>query len=227
LSLDKYDAENQRELVHPVLIIGEGKADASFLSHLFEARQLGSLHFGFPSNVTGGFGAGAIGRYLASLPTRAGFNSLRIVIVVFDNDSNPAAQFQSIRDQIDPNDPYTTPDQPLDIPAAEPDKVRLLFIPMPGIGMNGALESLLLQSTSAHGGARACVDALTVCAGCNDWSTSHDAKMRLRCLIAVKCQGNSDMALTNIWNKPGNPIDLAHACFDPFVQKVREAVALA
>jgi hypothetical protein len=38
---------NQRALEHPVLLVGEGKSDASFLMDLFEQRGTGGLHFGF------------------------------------------------------------------------------------------------------------------------------------------------------------------------------------
>jgi hypothetical protein len=33
------------------------------------------------------------------------------------------------------------------------------------------------------------------------------------------------MALTNIWNKPGNPVNLDHACFDGLAATIRDAIA--
>jgi hypothetical protein len=225
LNSDKYDRENESELVHPVLLVAEGKSDVSFLMQLTDQRGVGELHFGFPTYATGGFGVSGLGRYLTNLPTRAGFKKLKAVLCFYDNDTDSAAQFTAVKNLIDPNDPYSVPTTPLDLGAQQENKVRVMFVPMPGVGLPGALETLLLQSAAAETVASACVDELVTCAGCVGWSPSHAAKMRLRCLIAVKCRGNSDMALTNIWGKPGSPIDLGHACFDGLVETVRAVAA--
>ena len=226
MSSDKYDTENQSELVHPVLLLAEGKSDVSFLMKLLSDRGVGGLHFAFPTDVTGGFGKTGFGKYLNILPTRTGFERLKAILILYDNDSDPAAEFVAARNSVSANESYSVPTEPIILANAQPDKVRLMFVPMPGVGVSGALETLLLQSTTDVA-ALACVDALVVCAGCGQWAHSHDAKMRLRCLISVKCKGNSDMALTHIWGKPGNPIDLTHACFDGLVETVRVVAASA
>jgi hypothetical protein len=226
LNSDRYDEENQRELVHPVLLLAEGKSDASFLMRLFAERGVGELHFGFPTDATGGPGISGLGRHLSSLPVRPGFRRLRAALVFYDNDADPAARFVAVRNLVETTDPYSVPATPMDLGAPHADAVRLMFVPMPGVHVPGALETLLLQSATAEAAALACVDDLAVCtACCADWSPSHVAKMRLRCLIAVKCEGKSDMTLTHIWGKAGNPIDLNHACFNGLVETVRAVAA--
>ena len=227
MSSDKYDIENGSELVYAVLLLAEGKADVSFLMQLMTNREIAGLHFGFPTDTTGGFGITGLGKYLGNLPAKTGFDKLKAILVLYDNDNDPAAQFAAVRALINPEDPYVIPGAPLTLAQAEHGKKRLMFLPMPGLDTMGALETLLLESASTGGSADAlaCIDELTDCAGCGNWPPSLDAKMRLRCLIAVKCQGNSDVTLTHVWGKTGNPIDLTHACFDAIAQTIRDVVA--
>ena len=149
MSSDKYETENGAEIVHSVLLLAEGKADVSFLMHLLQQRQIGSAHFGFPTDATGGFGLNAFGKYLSSLPARTGFKKLRAVLVLYDNDSDAAAAFATVRGLIDPSDPYSVPNAPVTLGTVDGDKVRLMFVPMPASNTLGALETLLLQSADA------------------------------------------------------------------------------
>ena len=224
MNLDRLDAENQRELVHPGLLIGEGKSDASFLMRLMERRDVRNIHFGFPTEATGGYGLPALGKYLSSLLPRTGFSRLRAALVFYDNDSDPVAAFNSVRDAVDVSKPYIIPATGMVLAPPDRDKVRLMFIPMPGPGLDGAIETLMLRSVPADA-ASVCVDAFATCVAIHPWSASHQSKMRLRSLIAAKCRGNSDMTLTNIWNVAGNPIDLTHSCFDDVERAVRDVVA--
>ncbi len=222
MNSDKYDRENSAELGHPVFLLAEGKSDVSFLKHLLEARHIGGLHYGFPTSETGGGGFDGFGPYVSSLPTRTGFKKLKAILVLYDNDSDPAAAFGRVGGLVSPADPYSIPVAPNTLGPVSVDMARVMLVPMPGVGVNGALETLLLQSAATSAATLNCVDAFAVCAGCGNWAHSHDAKMRLRCLIAAKCRGNSDIALTHIWGKAGNPIDLNHVCFDALVQLVSD-----
>jgi hypothetical protein len=225
LNFDKFDTENERELQFPVLLVGEGKADASFLMKLMERRGVPNLHYGFPTARTGGFGWTGLGTFLTALQPRAGFREIRAVAIFYDNDNDPAAMFQSVLAKVDAVDLYSVPAAPLELAAADGLKKRVMFVPMPQVGTPGAMETLLLQSAVASAQALACVDTFAICAAIDGWDASHRAKMRLRSLIAAKCKGNSDLTLTNIWGATGNPIDLMHPCFDELVQTVRNVVA--
>ena len=225
MSLDKLDTENQRELVHPVLLVGEGKADVSFLIQLMRHRGLPDLHFGFPTDATGGFGFPGLGKFLSTLPARTGFSNLKALVVIYDNDSDPNRAFNDLVELVDPTDSYEVPATPMQLADANGDRVRLMFVPMPGVGVTGALETLLLQSSSGNAAPLACVEAFAICGACTDWAPSHQAKMKLRSLIAISCEGNSDMTLTHIWGKPGNPINLADTCFDALVASIAAVVA--
>jgi hypothetical protein len=125
------------------------------------------------------------------------------VLIFCDNDSDPATRFGTVRNLIQATDRYSIPDEPMRLGAAQDGKVRLMFVPLPGRDLLGGLETLLLQSAVNEKAALDYVAALVACAGCEGWTPSHDAKMRLRCLISVKCRGNSDMTLTNIWGWTG------------------------
>ena len=227
MSLDKLDAENQRELEFLILLVGEGKADASFLMKLMDRRGIANLHFGFPTSETGGYGWTGLGKYLSSLQPRTGFDVLRAVMVFYDNDNDPTGMFHSVRARISATDLYTLPNEPAKLSVADGQKKRTILVPMPQVGVPGAMETLMLQSAVGNGAAVACVDAFATCANVAHWDASHQAKMRLRGLIAATCRGNSDMTLTNIWSVTGNPIDLAHHCFDALVQIVNDVVAAA
>ena len=220
LNLDKWDAENTSELVYPVLLLTEGKSDASFLTKLCDQREVGGVHFGFPTRAHG-FGQPGFPRYLSDLPIRTGFQSLCAVVMVYDNDSDPMAAFQTVNGFADP-EIYSLPAKPMSLSDDQSGKVRLMLSPMPGIDQPGALETLLIQAvTTTAADELRCIDTLGDCVGSADWPPAHMAKMRLRCLIAAKCPGESDTSLTYIWSKPGNPIDLDHSCFDGLVDCVR------
>lgn len=226
MSLDKYDTENASALIHPVLLLSEGKSDTSFLQHLAEQRGIVSLHYGFPTDVTGGFGKTGFGRFLAGLPARTGFSNLKAILVLYDNDNDPEEEFRSVCALVNADDPYIIPVTPMNLGIAQENRTRLMFVPMPGVGQTGALETLLLQSTTGTSeDTLKCIDELVACADCSTWPPSASAKMRLRCLISVRCRGNSDITLTHVWRTPDNPIDLAHACFDGLVQTIRDVLA--
>src|SRR5947199_1313448 len=83
LSSDRLDTENTAEFSFPVLLLSEGKSDASFLMHLCEVRQLAHVHFGFPTPDMGGHGQSAFGKYLGRITTRAGFDLLKAILILY------------------------------------------------------------------------------------------------------------------------------------------------
>ena len=228
LSSDKLDTENTRELEFSTLLVCEGKADISFLMKLALRRGIGNLHFGFPTTDNAeAYGWTGLRKYFLGLPARPGFHALRTVAVIYDNDNDPNGAFKAIRESIDPQDVFAVPDQPLQLAAVDGEKIRVMFVPIPGLNVKGAIETLMLQSAEASVAALACVEAFAGCVQINEWDASHQAKMRLRSLIAATCRGNSDMTLTNIWSVAANPVNLSHACFDPLVDAVRTMIAAA
>lgn len=227
LRLDSLDRENQGPINQQILILCEGKGDASFFRELTRHRNLSGFQIGFPDEQTSGaYGIDGFSRYLESLRVRNGFYSpLRAIIIVADNDLDPSKQFSRVLKQIRKaanHHPYPLPSLPEQIVGSDLQKIAVLM--MPKANEKGALETLLLEATSELKDLHQCLEKYCECAGTKAWNNiTKLSKMRLNALIAASCSDNPACNVTNIWKQKKNPIALGHKCFDhieSFLKKV-------
>src|SRR5690349_16232863 len=127
------------EITKPRVIICEGKADVAFFEHLISERGLPEFQV-LPAN-----GNSRYEDTLVALSAAAGFGGISGILLVGDNDLNPAAAFQNVRTQVQRAGGYGTPLNPGE--AAEsagfPDVVVMM---VPWHGSVGCLETLLLEA---------------------------------------------------------------------------------
>lgn len=205
---DRFDAQNEGPIEEPVLILGEGKRDVSFLEHLLVSRGL----IGFQSGFAGG--KDRFAEYLASLKPRTGIDRLRHLIVVGDNDTDPDRAFRGIQDQIQ-HAGFPAPEQPNDtIRGVSGPSVTVVMLPAPG--EPGNLDALLLRSVldGTHP-FHECFEAFWRCCKVNDdLAVGKASKVKLATAIAASCTSNPGCSLVWVWSEQGNPISLSHTCFD-------------
>jgi hypothetical protein len=204
---DRFDSANEGPIMEPVLILGEGKRDASFLAHLMEERRLGGFQVGFAA------GKDNLPEYLSSLRPRIGFDQSRHLIVVGDNDADPPKAFKRTQDHIR-DAGFPVPER-LNETATSKLGPAVTVIMLPAPGEPGNLDVLLLRSVldGSHP-LHDCFEAFWRCCEVDDLETGRTAKVKLATAIAASCTSNPGCSLVFVWSQKGNPISLSHTCFD-------------
>lgn len=199
----------------PYQLVCEGKAD-----EVFFARLLKNVDVGCPKkeDPNGGLGKTAIHKRLIALQTK--FGTITRVVVAVDSDDNPAQAFTDAADQFNkantanPAKPYPVPVTANTIATlvGSPDTAVVL---VPGVGLRGCLDSLLLPSFEQKypGKPLNCTDSFCTCLQDPQRGYTKDARLRLRALIAAT-QKNPGASLANLLEEGHCPIDLGHASFN-------------
>lgn len=208
------------EIVKPRVIVCEGKADVAFFEHLLAERQLPEFQV-LPAN-----GNSRYEDLLTALSAAPGFNNLSGILLIGDNDLNPAAAFQNIRTQILTAGGYGAPNAPR-VPARAAPFPAVVVLMVPWDGTAGCLETLLLEAVSnTKPELRTCVDAYATCADVNDWNPVEQSKMKLQSLTSVICRSDPTTPVSYAWSRPETIISLAEPCFDRVADFLRAFPAL-
>ena len=204
------------ELKHPRLILCEGQGDQSFFRHLILERLLPSFDVYYPSLPhTFSGGRQAFGQMLQALSAVRGFNELKGILVVSDNDENPSRSFQEVAQQISAAEGFARPASPLTI-ARTNHIPPLVVLMIPWTAQPGTLETLCLISASAERPAlRDCLNTYADCTDAIDWPISKRDKMRLRCMLSASCPTDPNTSLVHTWSAGRERlIPLEHECFN-------------
>ena len=208
------------EITKPRVIICEGKADVAFFEHLISERGLPEFQV-LPAN-----GNSRYEDTLVALSAAPGFNGISGILLVGDNDLNPARAFQNIRTQIQRASGYGVPVNPGEIAesAGFPDIVVMM---VPWHGRVGCLETLLLEAVrAAHADFGACVDDYAACTHVDAWNEVEVAKMKLQSLTAVICRSDPTTPVSYAWNRPEDIILLTQPCFNQIADFLQAFPAL-
>src|SRR6266705_942342 len=138
-------------LKESTLIVCEGKADQQFLQNLIASRKLSGFQVEFarptPSD-TGGGGQSKFRSFLEALEIPlAQSNPLANIILVSDNDTQPATSFESIQKQINESGLFYAPTRPLR--RAKRHKkipISLYVVMIPWTKEKGTLEHIILDA---------------------------------------------------------------------------------
>lgn len=199
----------------PCLIIGEGAQDEAFLRHLLENRNIQGYQAGFPEPPSqSSAGRGGFGSILSGLRVRPDFKNIRVVVLVSDNDEDPAVSFNEVRAQITEAGSFSVPIQPLEVvqTANHPDLVVFM---LPSTGQIGCLETLCLPAgLEKWSTLRPCIDEYSRCVDVGTWPKSKQSKMQLRSLFAAACKTDPNTSLVHAWNRNPPLIPLGHNSFD-------------
>jgi hypothetical protein len=202
-------------LSQPRILVCEGSSDVSFFRHLIKSRGLPEFDI-FQPNAAEGVpsGKGGYKAFLEGLSTVLPSSRITGVLVVGDNDLNPAVSFQDIRNQISGAGGYGVPEEPLQVARSErlPPVVVMM---LPWAGMQGALESLCLDAVLGYRPhLRECVDHFSECTKTTEWEPTARTKMQLHALVAALCKSEPATALTHVWSKKETIVPLDQPAFD-------------
>jgi hypothetical protein len=189
------------------LIVGEGQGDAAFFRQLIKVRKLADFQV-FQREKKEATGDGAFEAMLRSIKTNRQYDDCSLIVVVADNDSDPAESFQKIAKQIKNAQDYAVPTKPREV--AKADALRSVSVLMlPWDDVPGALDSVCYSVAAARRPAiAACVEQYAKCANATDWAPSPLAKLRLRCLLSASCPKDPNIGITHAWSKNKKPKDL-------------------
>lgn len=209
-------------IVEPRLILCEGEGDASFLNHLIKERNLPGFDIFFPSNpYTETGGVNGFKEMLESFSLFHGFRTLKGMLVISDNDDNPANAFRSVSEQISSAEGYKAPGQPLEV--IRTDSVPpIVVVMLPWKDQPGNLETLcLVSSYDSYPPIRGCLDEYVTCTGVDKWGLTKQSKMKMRCMLSSTCKSDPNTSLVYAWSRSENLIPLNHRCFDQIADFLR------
>ncbi|HVP44382.1 MAG TPA: DUF3226 domain-containing protein [Terriglobales bacterium] len=205
------------------LIVCEGQSDCAFFSHLIEARGLPDFdvfHPGSHGAVDVG-GRAAFGEFLTGISATPGFDRLRGILVVSDNDIDPGKSFNEVCAHIR-NAGLAVPAEPLK-PAFPAHGPAVIIMMLPATGVEGNLEALCLPAAyDRNPGISECLEQYCICTQTNEWETGKASKMRLRALFSVAFRTDPNTSLVHAWNRTEDVIPLAHASFDNIANFLRD-----
>lgn len=207
------------ELSQPYLVIGEGTADANHVSHLTAARGIIGYQVAYPEPPIAPHGRTGFGDLLAALPPDPNIESVRAIVVAYDNDDDPAASFHHVQQEIRrAQSGYSVPNRPLEIGPPINGRPAIIALPIPRIDEAGCLESLVLPAISAQWPEiRRLVDEHIALTPANDLNTCKRDKAILAMLVASVCK-DPTCAVSHMWSKREFKDLLGHECFDPVAE---------
>jgi hypothetical protein len=212
------------------LIVSEGPADDAFLRKLMAVR--GITEFGFrPRAKNEPDGNGAFKFRLSGLVTqRRNINEKHnAIIIVADNDNNPAQAFKDVCDQIKGAGEFGVPKLPREI-AKSNDLPPVSVLMLPWDTEPGCLDSICLSAAlRQRPDIKSCLDNFAHCTGAkiDDWGIAHFSKMQLRCLFSAVSKDDPNIPLGHAWTSKGlalNLVPLEDAVFTPIAEYLRSFV---
>jgi len=202
--------------------------DKTFFSELIRARRLPAFqaHFPHEANETTG-GIDKFGQFLLGNINEQFLRTVRGVLVIADNDTDPAANFDSVRNQIG-DAGYGVPDRQLEF-VVSPDPLPPIAVMMlPLNNLPGNLESVIkpaaLEKWPALEGP---LNAYFAASPANGWAVGKQDKMKIQCVIAATCEANPYCTVSTLYRENEQyhiPLDSPH--FDDIARVLAEFDAL-
>ncbi|MCH8113686.1 MAG: hypothetical protein IH905_17310 [Proteobacteria bacterium] len=201
-------------------ILTEGFEDAEFLKALTDARNIADFDVSPTEDVGSTAGNSGFEDAVIACEPLTGFSAVKDIVIIADNDDNPANSFASVCAQIlkaqnegNLKRNWGEAIQP-NVKAAGDPSVSIWM--WPSTGMDGCLETLLWQVVqNTHPNDATCVDAALKCSGADQWPISKLDKARVRCWISIVCRRNPALRLGHLWRRHLNLLPLNRAEFDP------------
>ncbi len=203
----------------PRFVLAEGVEDAAVIRALIDKRNLRPFDVSPTIDLGAQQGNTAFENAISVCEPLTGFLGVSEVVLISDNDSDPAASFAAISAQVGRarqsgalNRGWGSPQAPTVKAAGDPSLSVWMW---PSEGGVGCLETLLWQVVSRRYPAEAqCVEDACVCSGAINWSVSKLDKARIRCFISLKCRKNPAATLATLWRDHPELIPLDEFEFD-------------
>lgn len=201
----------------PWLILCEGETDKRFLDRLITNRGIeNSFQVRFPHR--GGkdkrAGRSRFGPWLGVAYENQDFrNNVRAVLVVSDNDTDPAVSLTEVRDSLKESDGFPIPDNAREI--ARKDGFPPLAVLMIPNGSPGGLETVCVSAAYSRFPIKGPVDTFMNSTAAAGWSAGKQSKMQLQSIIAATCATRPDAGFSgHWWENEQYHIPLDHQAFD-------------
>lgn len=195
----------------PVYVACEGEADQYFLCRLLEHRRINGVDVA----VVGG-NDNKFTTHLKGLRVSNAFAKLRLIVIMTDNDTNPAASFASAQ-RCFRDAGFVVPDASWT--KKEGEDVSTAILMLPSHSRPGALETLLVEAIlDVRPQFARCLDDLKTCAEKpTTWDEVKLAKMRFHAAVAALCEDGPGTAASRIWSAKHNPVPITSDRFLPLV----------
>jgi Protein of unknown function (DUF3226) len=214
---------------HCRAILSEGEEDAAVARAMLasHADSLPSFDVSPVVDIGGAGGHSGFEHAIAKADILSGFPAVTDVVLIADNDDDPAVSFNRVIAQIQAAQAAGL-SRNWAIPAAPGVKavgdVSVSIWLWPSHSQIVCLETLLWQlvrSEAKYKSVVSCVDQATQCAGINGWPLSKLDKARIRCFIALQHRPAPAVSLSKVWAYYPDLIRIRSAAFTPFLPFLR------
>jgi hypothetical protein len=198
-------------LTEEYLIVGEGKSDVEFLRNLCDVRGIKGFQ------IEDARGKDNFKELPAGLKDATGFDKVRAILVVGDNDNDPSSSFETIRKYL-MYAKLPCPDAPLQVARVRPSPlaVAVMMLPhsAPGQPQQGCLETVLLKYVEgAHVDLANCISEFRKCTN-RPRTGNEDDKFTMRCFVAALHATDPNLSMAFVTSSSKGLIDLTDQCFD-------------
>jgi hypothetical protein len=212
------------------VIISEGEEDAAFARAMLQSHSDALPLFDVSPVIDIGKtgGSSGFGAAVMRADGLVGFHGVGDVVIIGDNDDDPAKAFDAIVRQVrkaqeegNLSRKWAIPTVPFAKTAGDPSVSIWLW---PSQGQPGCLETLLwqaLQADNRHRTIIPCIDQAIQCAGIGGWPLSKLDKARVRCFIALALRQSPAVSVSRLWSHYPDLIRIRSAQFTPFLQFLR------
>ena len=203
----------------PVYVLCEGPADVRLVKQVLLRENLE----GFSVNYAQGYQKFA--RHIQGLRTSSDWRKLRRLVIVGDNDTNPAARWRNAQDALT-DEGLPAPDRHANIVEGAHDTPSAGIFMIPRANEDGALETLLVEAIlQEHQDLAECLLQLDDCPAteCQQWDAVKRAKMQFQTVVAITCRDDPSAGAAHIWSKTHNPIPVTSPVFNELAGFLRRA----
>jgi hypothetical protein len=203
----------------PHALLCEGMSDKRFYERLFSQRNIGADFTIMVPTVEGqyqGGGRSQFGRYLKSISVNQSFaENVKAVLIVSDNDEDPAASFKEVQDELREAKYFPIPNEEL-VAATMKEAPTVVVLMLPMGGVIGNLETLCLQSAySKWPDIRPHLDTFVANTPPHAWALGKQDKMKIQSILAATNSKQPDAGFAGHWRQDQQfQIPLDHSCFD-------------
>lgn len=177
------------------IILFERAEDKSFLQELLKVSGLSDKFVFHNGNGGGKDGFELVLKGLVTV-------NHRTIIIVADNDGDPAEAFKNIQKQISAAG-FTVPGKPREM-VATADLSPLSVLMIPWDNESGCLETLCLGAVNPNYNSQlACADDLVTCAGADRWDIAKQSKLKMRVFLSAVCKSDPNTGLRYAWSREG------------------------
>lgn len=209
-------------LTLPNLLLCEGPDDVAFFQKLISLNRL--PHFCVRDTATERGGPGGNTKFgLALKALSLNFRKVRRILVVADNDDDPASSFENVLNQLAAVFPKNKlPDSPLKRTSVT-DRIDVTVMMTPRPGEPGNLETLCEEAARrANTRFADLVDRFSRDSDPPAWaSETRKKEMWLRCNLAVRCREDPFIFLGTAFRQYNDLIPLNDRCFSPIISVLK------